>query len=63
MRGERPDPLVQHVDDGALGGVGQQAGEVLHQHEGRAQVGLQMRVPGGTGGIVPLVALERGWRC
>ena len=36
----------------------EQAGEVLHQHERRAQVGLEMRVPGGAGGVVPLVALE-----
>ena len=59
MRRERPDPLVEHVDDHALGVRRQRAGELLHQHERRAQVGLDMRVPGGAGGVVPFVALER----
>ena len=58
MRRQRPDPLVEHVDDRALRRYREAAGEMLHQHEGRAQVGLEMRVPGGAGGVVPLVALE-----
>ena len=59
MRRDRPHPLVQHVDHHALGVRRQRAGEVLHQHEGRAQAGLDVGVPGGAGGIVPFVALER----
>ena len=59
VRRDRPDPLVQHVDHHALGVGRQRAGEVLHQHEGRAQAGLDMRVPGGAGGVMPFVALER----
>ena len=39
--------------------AGQRAGEVLHQHEGRAQAGLDVGIPGGAGGVVPFVALER----
>ena len=59
MRRQRPHPLVEHVDDHAPRRPAAGAGEVLHQHEGRAQVRFQMRVPGGAGGVVPLVALER----
>ena len=32
---------------------------MLHQHEWRAQAGLDVRVPGGARGVVPFVALER----
>ena len=46
MRRQRPHPLVEHVDHRALGLGGQAAGELLDQHEGRAQVGLEMGVPG-----------------
>ena len=59
MRRDRPDPLVQHVDDHALGRLRQHARELLHQHERCAQPWLDVRIPRGTVGIVPFVALER----
>jgi len=34
-------------------------GELLDQHEGSAEAGFDMGIPGGAGRIVPLVALER----
>ena len=58
MLGQRPDALVEHVHHRALGRRRQTPGEVLDQHEGRAQVGLDMPVPGRTRRVVPLVALE-----
>ena len=58
MRGQRPNPLVEQVDHRALRAAGQGVGKGLHQHERRAQVRLHVAVPGRTGGVVPLVALE-----
>ena len=59
MGGEGPDALVEHVDDGALGGGGEGAGHGLHQDEGGAEVGLEVTVPAGAGGVGPFVALEK----
>ena len=57
MRRQRPYALVQHVDHHAFGIRRQGAGKQLHQHERRAQIGLQMQVPRSARGIVPLIAL------
>ncbi len=59
MRGDRPHPLVQQVDHRAFRIGRQRAGEVLHQHERRAQAGFQVGIPGSACRIVPFVAVER----
>ena len=58
MRGERPHALVQHVDHDALGALRQGGGEVLGEHEGGAQIGLEMGIPARARRAVPFVTLE-----
>ena len=53
--------LVEHVDDQALHTVRQLGGEGLGQQDGRAQVGLHVRLPGLHGqGLDAVVAEHRG---
>ena len=56
--GIAPHALVEHVDHDAFGRRRQGQRESLHQHEGSAQVGLDVPVPACPGGIVPFVAFE-----
>ena len=61
MRRHVPDALVEHVDDQARRIRRQMTREFLRQHERRAQVGLQMRIPAGARRGQRVVALEQ--RC
>jgi hypothetical protein len=56
--GQRPDALIDHVDNGTFGTRRQDARESLDQYEGRAEVGVHMGVPRGAGHVMPLVAVE-----
>ena len=45
MRRQRPDALIDHVDDDALGPGRQRPGERLNQDEGGPQIGFEVSVP------------------
>ena len=58
MRRQRPDALIDHVDDGALGRGRKGPRERLGQNEGCAQVRFHMRIPGIAGRIMPFIPIE-----
>src|SRR5258707_4314157 len=58
VRRQVPDPLIQQVDDIGLEVAGQARGQRLHEHDRRAQIGLEMGVPARAGRARNLVALE-----
>ncbi|MEY3730740.1 MAG: hypothetical protein RLZZ57_1496 [Pseudomonadota bacterium] len=60
MRRERPDALIQHIHHQALRRFRQCLGEALRQHEGRAQIGFNVAVPGFARRILPFIAFKGG---